>query len=312
MAERGSSNANGEAGEAAGARTAADAVERFGTALIQHGKANDRVYLMEPGAEPAGVLIARADELAAAHGYTKLFAKVPGKSAAAFFAAGWRLEAFVPGLYDFPSADGSRGLDHSQDGLFVVKYLQKEREEMVREPAHRKKMADFARMLGELTPGAPKPLPSNFSVRECVPEDAEQMAAVFAEVFSDYPFPVDDFVFIRDSMQDETDYICAETGGGIVALSSAERNAAHAYAEMTDFAVLPEYRGLGLSGVLLRRMEEAAAAKGVRTAYTIARLNSPGMNAAFLKADYRYGGTLYANTAMPEGLESMNVLYKGL
>ena len=308
MAERGSSSAEDAA---AGARTAADAVERFGSALIQHGKSNDRVYIMDPGTEPAETLIARADELAAAGGYTKLFAKVPGRSAAAFFAAGWRLEAFVPGLFGGHASSRTAGAE-SQDGFFIVKYLQKAREAMAGEPAHRKKMADFARMLSEISPAMPKPLPRTMTIRECLPEDAERMAAVFAQVFSDYPFPVDDPAFIRESMKEGTDYLCAESDGRIAALSSAEINVAQAYAEMTDFAVLPEYRGLGLAGTLLQRMETAAASKGIETAYTIARLNAPGMNAAFLKADYRYGGTLFANTAMPEGLESMNVLYKGL
>ncbi|MFO7848488.1 MAG: putative beta-lysine N-acetyltransferase [Spirochaetia bacterium] len=291
-----------------------DTIEKRGTARIQHGKANDRVYIMDPGSEEPSALISRADELAAEHAYSKLFAKVPARRSASFFAAGWRLEAFVPGLFGL-GEEGTR-----EDGFFLVKYLDSKRERMREEPEQIKLMERFAGLLQSANPGALKPLPRSFSIRPCTSEDAPKMAGVFAEVFAFYPFPVNDPGFIRETMAEGTDYFCVELQGGseggssgrLIALSSAERNDTYAYAEMTDFAVLPDYRGLGLSGVLLRAMEEGAKKKGIRTAFTIARLHSEGMNAAFLKAGYTYGGTLYTNTSMPEGIESMNVLYKQL
>ncbi|MFP4179480.1 MAG: putative beta-lysine N-acetyltransferase [Spirochaetaceae bacterium] len=296
-----------------------DSIEVIGTARIQHGRANDRVYIMEAGSEEPSVLIAGADTLASRHSYGKLFAKVPAGRAAAFFAAGWRLEAFVPGLFSCQAAGPEHAAD-AEDGFFVVKYLDSKRERRREEPEHIKLMESFAGLLQNVSPGASKPMPRSFVIRSCTHEDAPVMAEVFAEVFSSYPFPVDDPGFVRETMAEGTDYFCVElqsgskkgTGGGLIALSSAERNDAHGYAEMTDFAVLPEYRGLGISGVLLKAMEEGAKSKNIRTAFTIARLHSAGMNATFLKAGYSYGGTLFANTSMPEGLESMNVLYKKL
>jgi beta-lysine N6-acetyltransferase len=293
-----------------------DTVERFATARIQHGKGSDRVYIMEPGREAAERLLGRAEELGAEYGYGKLFAKLPAGRAARFLASGWHLEAFVPGLFG------------GEDGFFVVRYRDPKRAAAAEAPAHRRLMEDFAGLAVALVPQArraeeelrdkevrEKTAPEGLSIRPCVPEDAEEMAVLYGEVFSGYPFPVDDPGFICETMGEGTDYFCVVEGGAagagrIIALASAERCDEQSYAEMTDFAVLPEFRGRGLSGALLRTVEGAAAEKGIRTVFTIARLVSKGMNAAFLKAGYRYGGTLYANTAMPEGLESMNVLYK--
>ena len=81
-------------------------------------------------------------------------------------------------------------------------------------------------------------------------------------------------------------------------------------AEMTDFAVLPRYRGQKLAGQLLSVMEEAMKSAGVKTLYTIARLKEPGMNKTFINAEYRYSGTLVNNTNISGSIESMNIFYK--
>jgi hypothetical protein len=59
-------------------------------------------------------------------------------------------------------------------------------------------------------------------------------------------------------------------------------------------------------------MEEQAKPKGILTAYTIARAESPGMNIVFTKNAYRYGGRLTNNTNISGHIESMNIWYKSL
>jgi putative beta-lysine N-acetyltransferase len=81
---------------------------------------------------------------------------------------------------------------------------------------------------------------------------------------------------------------------------------------MTDFATLPEQRGRGLANRLLAELEQVAAAEGIRTAYTIARAYSFGMNITFAKNGYQYAGTLTRNTQISGELESMNVWFKPL
>lgn len=53
-------------------------------------------------------------------------------------------------------------------------------------------------------------------------------------------------------------------------------------------------------------------ARGIHTAYTIARATSFGMNIVLAKMHYAYGGTLYNNTQIGGQLESMNVWPKKL
>ncbi len=52
--------------------------------------------------------------------------------------------------------------------------------------------------------------------------------------------------------------------------------------------------------------------RGIRTAYTIARAVSYGMNITFARCGYQYGGRLVNNTDIAGSLESMNVWYKTL
>ena len=77
-----------------------DRIQTIGRSRIQHGPLSDRVYLMHLGDGDAGVVIDAMQSLARAEGYTKLFAKIPAKSAAAFTDAGFETEARIPDFYD--------------------------------------------------------------------------------------------------------------------------------------------------------------------------------------------------------------------
>jgi putative beta-lysine N-acetyltransferase len=81
---------------------------------------------------------------------------------------------------------------------------------------------------------------------------------------------------------------------------------------MTDFATMPPERGKGLAAMLLWHMEDAMSCEGFFTAYTIARAASFGMNMAFAKCGYTFGGRLTNNTNIGGRLETMNVWFKSL
>lgn len=158
----------------------------------------------------------------------------------------------------------------------------------------------------------PPPLPAEFSLRACTHGDAAAMAAIYRKVFPTYPFPIHDPAWLRETMESHIDYFGVEHGGRLVALASSEMELDGLNVEMTDFATLPEFRGRNLALHLLAAMEEAMRRKGMRTAYTIARAMSPGMNITFAKAGYKFSGTLVNNTNISGGIESMNVWYKSL
>jgi lysine 2,3-aminomutase len=98
----------------------------------------------------------------------------------------------------------------------------------------------------------------------------------------------------------------------LVAISSAEVDKKGGYAEMTDFATDPDFRGQKLGQFLLEKMEKEMKAMKIKTLYTIARLKSPPMNKVFLKHQYVYAGTLLRNTNISGSIESMNIYYKHL
>lgn len=54
------------------------------------------------------------------------------------------------------------------------------------------------------------------------------------------------------------------------------------------------------------------ADEGIKTAYTIARSTSFGMNKTFARQGFDFGGTLVNNTLIGDTIESMNVWYKAL
>jgi putative beta-lysine N-acetyltransferase len=275
-----------------------DRMEEWGSALVQHGPSNNRVYLMRLGDEDPFRLAGRIHELCRQKGYGKAFAKVPASRSAPFIAEGWRMEAYVPGFFG-----------GSEDGFFLCTYFDAERNDYSHELELLRRLSG---QLAELGPGEPRPLPSGMSVAPCRKEDVETMAGLYRTVFARYPFPIHDPGYLRETMESHIDYFGVWAGERLVGLSSAERDDEALNAEMTDFAVDPDYRGLGLALTLLREMELRLADSDIRTLFTIARLHSAGMNSTFIRAGYRYSGTLFNNTYISGGLESMNVYYRSL
>ncbi len=113
-------------------------------------------------------------------------------------------------------------------------------------------------------------------------------------------------------MQNHVAYFGAEFDHQLAALASSEMDAENQNVEMTDFATLPPYRGGSLSVVLLEKMESVVQNQSMKTAYTIARAVSVGMNITFARAGYIFSGTLVNNTNISGKVESMNVWYKAL
>jgi hypothetical protein len=66
------------------------------------------------------------------------------------------------------------------------------------------------------------------------------------------------------------------------------------------------------AGTLLSHMDKKACELGIKTAYTIARAASPGMNAVFQNSGYNYAGLLKNNSQICGSIQSMTVWYKHL
>ncbi len=275
-----------------------DTILRIGNSVVQHGPANDRVYLMKLAEEDLPGIARAVDDLGRRKGYSKLFAKVPSSAADHFRSLGFVSEARVPYMYRGKAA-----------GHFMSKYLETERAR----PANATLIADVLEAAEQKADMPESPAEaSQGGVVRLGSDHAEALAELYGTVFDTYPFPVDDPAHIRKAMEDDTAFFGIFSGGRLVAASSAEMDMAWRCAEMTDFATLPECRGRGEATRLLAHMERAMVDMGIGVAYTIARAESYGMNIVFSRAGYTHAGTLQNNTQIAGKLESMNVWFRQL
>ncbi len=276
----------------------ADHLMELGSAKIQHGPHNDRVYLMSMGSESPECCLKAVKALAKQHGYSKIIAKIPPSAYSVFEKARFRPEARVPGLL--------RGRDPA---YFMARFLSESRSqesepERVRDVLHRALEAAKCPSRDALSP--------SYRWKIGAPKDANQMADLYRRVFASYPFPIWDVNYLIKTMKDNVVYFGIWLEDELVAVAASEIDWESQCAELTDFACCPDHRGQGLARFLLTQMEAYLTARDLPTAFTIARSRSYGMNIVFASSNYQYAGTLYNNTQIAGRMESMNVWYKSL
>jgi putative beta-lysine N-acetyltransferase len=271
-----------------------DRIDRLNNTLFQHGPYNDRVYVMSTQRDDLPEVLPYLENLASKRRYGKVIAKCPADCVPDFEAWGARREGQIP--------------DYFEPGLaacFMARYFDPARAEEPRPD-------DVARNLSIALEKADED-PSTHGrgwdpdVREVTAEEAAAASHVYQQVFPTYPFPIYDPAYLVQTMQNDVVFFKLTRDERIGALASAEMDQANRAVEMTDFATLPELRGQGAAQSLLLTMEEAMRERGIRTAFTIARAYSTGMNVTFAKCGYAFGGTLTRNTNIAGRVESMNI-----
>jgi len=276
-----------------------DTIGTLGNSLIQHGPLNDRIYLMKLSPEDFPDIITRLDELAIQNKYTKIFAKIPAFARDSFLSGGYIVEASIPKFYN---------------GIYPAYFLGKYFSEARRQARNRERVnhvLDIAQ--SKSVKKARISLPDkHYKCRKCQASDISVMTELYKKVFATYPFPVFDPGYISETMHYNVTYFGVWNNRRLVALSSAETDRQADNVEMTDFATLPDHRKKGLSSFLLQTMENYLENLGIKTAYTIARSLSYGMNITFAGMGYTYSGTLINNTNIAGNLEDMNIWYKYL
>lgn len=271
----------------------ADKIETINGSVIQHGFHNDRIYLMHLHGNTSGTLIPKLDRMAKAHGYGKIFAKIPADQWKAFKLAGYTKEAVIPRLFNGQT-----------DGLFIAKFISADRQQPQNQTGF------------DPTESVPVNLRQTdfpaLNIDACTSADAAAMASIYRQAFESYAFPIHQAEYIQEMMRKNAVYYCVRIEKGIAALAAAEIDFASQFCEMTDFATQHEYRGRGLAQRLLGRLDHEAHTRGIKTAYTIARADSHGMNRVFQTNGYRYAGRLIKNTQIGGRIRSMTVWYKRL
>jgi putative beta-lysine N-acetyltransferase len=269
----------------------ADKIETLHGSLVQHGHVNDRIYLMHLEAQKTPRLIPALDRMAEENGYGKILARIPDTHWEAFESAGYIEEAAVPRLYG--------GVIN---GLFIAKFFS-----VKRETAGQPLGPDSAPPVSSASARLQR---AAFPVVACSPADAKPLAALYRRVFESYAFPIRQPEYLGHAMAGHTIYFCIRVEGEIVSAAGAEIDFENLNCEMTDFATLPRFRGRGMAHRLLHRLDAEAEHHGLKTAYTIARADSPSMNRVFRKNGYRYAGRLVRNTQIGGRIRSMEVWYK--
>ncbi|MBP1907826.1 putative beta-lysine N-acetyltransferase [Methanolobus bombayensis] len=275
-----------------------DQVLKIGKSVIQHGPFNDRVYLMKLSPHDYGEVPLEIEKMAKSCDYSKIFSKIPSSAKDYFQELGHVEEATVPGMYN-----------GTEDASFMAKFLSTERENE-KDPAELKEVLDTA--LSKFDRSKEVKLEDDEECSICDESEVREMAEIYASVFSSYPFPIQVPEYLLSTMQENLVYFGIRKAGKLIAVSSCEMDVDNSNVEMTDFATLPEYRGRGYSYYLLTKMEEKMCEMGIKTAYTIARAKSYGMNTVFSRNSYSYAGTLVNNTNISGSIESMNIWHKKL
>ena len=266
--------------------------------IIQHGKHNDRIYLMKLKTENVQSTLDEINKIAKEYDYAKIICKVPKRVAPLFLARGYILEAVIPRFYK-----------KREDLFFLSKFLNTARLMNI----EKEKFLNLNNLLVNIPENiSAKKRASGYKVRKLGEPDIELITQIYSEIFASYPFPIHNQEYIAKTMEENVQYYGAEKDGELGALASTEIDFEGENAEMTDFATLKTHTGKNLSVLLLNTMEREMRQQGITTLYTIARLNSIPMNKTFLRSGYDYCGTLIKNTNIFGKIESMNVYYKHL
>lgn len=274
-----------------------DIIQKLNSSIIHHGPFNNRIFLLKLAPQDCPGILPALDTLAKEKGYTKIIAKVPSGMVDDFIQDGYQSEARIPGYFS----------GNDPEVFFMVKYRDTQRAVDAEPERTMAVLHKAAEKSGAGFPPAPT-LP--YICRLAEKSDIPEMADLYRKVFSTYPFPIDDPVFLAETMDHHCRYAGIWKDGKLVSLSSADMDMVEKNAEMTDFATHPEHRGLHLAGILLECLEASITPEGIQTAYTIARSPSFGMNITFSRAGYSFAGTLINNTNISGNIESMNVWYK--
>jgi len=258
----------------------------------------DRIYLIKLCNDNIPATIFELDKIAQGQIFTKIIAKVPSTSKELFLNNGYKIEAHIPGFYN-----------NEIDVYFMGKFLTEDREFCL----NKELIEDVLnKSLNKADTPQKCDLEGEFYFKKIEESEAAKLTHLYKEVFETYPFPIFNTEYIIEAMRTNNEYFGIWKDKELVATGSAEKDIEGQNAEVTDFAILPEYRGKTFSICLIKEIEKILRAQNFKTAYTIARAGSYGMNIAFARMKYIFAGTLINNTCISGNVEDMHVWYKKL
>src|SRR5690606_38206269 len=234
-------------------KTMTDKIEKIGNSTVQYGNSNDRVFLLKYDPADNKKILPELDRLAKEGGYSKIVTKIHTDNLPDFILNGYKVEDFIPKYYNGKT-----------DCVMASKYFDKKRGK-----SPKKLLKTFSGLIDSVN-GDSKVMGLNgFSIRKLDEADAVPVTEVLKSVFETYPFPVHKPEYILKTMRSRSAiYFGIWDNDKLIGVSTAETDFDNKNAEMTDFAVLPEYRGQNLASHLLGFMEKEMKTEGIKTVYT--------------------------------------------
>lgn len=256
---------------------------------------NSRIRLVDCGRNPAEAA-EEAKRMSEQHGCDKIWGFVSPEAWNHLARAGFRREGTLAGFFpDRPGIAVARFLSNDRAHSPHI-----EREDGIIEKAMERRDAENSS------------LPDGYFARMATRGDAGAISRVLTTVFDTYPTPIGSADAILRAMSNDVHFALILHGGKIAGVASADIDRAHRVAEMTDCAVLPDYRGHGLMGALLDGLAREIRALGLRSLFTLARATSAPMNITFARLGYDYSGRLLNNCHIAGDWEDMNLWVKPL
>jgi putative beta-lysine N-acetyltransferase len=274
-------------------------IERDGfAAQVLFSPLNQRIQVLSYAAQDARLMVSDFENAARTVGFGKVFLKAPVSDRARLEEAGMCAEATIEGYFD------------GQPAVVMSLFINDERRQR---PHAQEEDAILEKIRARPADSSVPALPAGYQMFTGGLRDAQEIARLYGEVFASYPFPITDPEYIGSTMRSNVLYrIVRDAGGVLVGAASAETSPELRNAEMTDFATLPNQRGLGLAQHILAALENDMAERSILNLYTIARARSAGMNRVFYNREYALTGTLVNNCHIAGQFEDMHVWCKTL
>ncbi len=155
-------------------------------------------------------------------------------------------------------------------------------------------------------------LPEGYDLRLARPDDIPHLTKLYRTIFESYPSPLMHEDYMRTVFEKESVFAVITREDTIIAAASAELRPKKLTAELTDCATVKSERGKGLMSLILSFLENELRSRDYRSAYTLARSRSFGMNQVFYGLEYEFLGRLVNNCDIYGAYEDMNLWVKKL
>ncbi len=255
---------------------------------------NQRIKVTSYNTEDVVPLSQYLDVLASGNVFGKIIISAREDEWRMFLSQGYVLEAFNPGYFS------------GRPCYYLAKFTKSQRNyasTLIEEDKILEKVLKKQKHYRSL------PLPSGFTLRSAVPTDIPRLVELYGRVFSTYPSSITDPEYLK-KLVDSNFFKVVLYQDEIVSAASLEVNHEFLSAEVTDCLCIPEFEGQGLMYRLIYALEQDAKKAGLKNLYSIARAQSPGINAVLKKLGYEYGGRFTNNCTICGGFENMNLWNK--